>query len=301
MFYKAGRRTSLFNINSPIKFLISLTVGFSLFTVLFDNLFTTFFGSYSPFVIFGLSLAGIKHFFYWQFITHHFIYPFQDGLSFSFLLYLAFNAYTLWFIGNAIVEKKGVKQFFTLYLLNALIAGVAAFTMQSILNSPLIFAGNSPAIYSLLIAWVMLNPFAHVRLFLLFPLGAKALIAGVIALSVLVDLSRGDFINFGADLASILFTYFYALLAWKAHGPFESLHGFERRMMNGFFKRREKDSLKGFYQTKIYDYKTGKAILGDEAFVDAALSKISQHGKKSLSFRERWRLSRISKRKKNKQ
>jgi hypothetical protein len=52
------------------------------------------------------------------------------------------------------------------------------------------------------------------------------------------------------------------------------------------------------YDSKIFDFKTGKAILNDEAFMDACLKKISEYGREGLTFRERWRMRRISKRKK---
>ena len=64
-------------------------------------------------------------------------------------------------------------------------------------------------------------------------------------------------------------------------------------------KRKRIDPSYVFAKAKIYDFKTGQAILNDEEFMDAMLSKISMYGQSSLSFRrEHFRLKRILKEKK---
>lgn len=49
---------------------------------------------------------------------------------------------------------------------------------------------------------------------------------------------------------------------------------------------------------KIYDFKTGRIVLDDDSFMDACLAKIADTGRDSLSWREKFRMKRISKRKK---
>ena len=99
----------------------------------------------------------------------------------------------------------------------------------------------------------------------------------------------------------MLYGYFYSLLFWEILSPFQCLHTMEKRVI--YFKRKMCHRYKKVgdievIPSKIYDFKTGKAIIQDDKFMDACLEKISRRGKGSLNMHERFRMWRISKKKK---
>lgn len=276
-------------------------VGLSLFCALFDTWFPHW-NLPTPQALLSLSLWGLKHGFVWQFFTHFFISPQTNGLSLSFILYLLFNMYFLWVVGSSVLERHGVKHFLILYLGGGVFSG--AITSLALLKSSSLIpiAGVNPALYALLTAWMMLLPEVQILLFFTIPIKIKWLIVGILGINLCVDLSQGNLVHFILYLTSIGFGYLYALCVWKIHGPFPRLHAFEKILINLGRKATHTFTYTSTYHppkgSKIYDFRTGKALLSDEEFLDACLSKIATEGKESLTFHERWKMRRISKRKK---
>ncbi|HSW86394.1 MAG TPA: rhomboid family intramembrane serine protease [Rhabdochlamydiaceae bacterium] len=302
MSYTPGFRQRLSATPKTLKMILFSTLAISLVSALCDKLFPYFFGILNPFQILALSEWGIDHCFLWQFFSYLFISPVAGGLSFSLLLSMAFNAYLLWIIGNAIIEKKGALHFLALYFLSGIFTGVCVYWLQSALHFSIPFGGNTSALYSLLIAWIMLYPNLELLLFLTLPIKAKWLTIGLLGSNLLIDLSMGNWLNALALCTAITASYLYCIFVWKVRSPFVFLQPLERILSFPSSKRADKSSTSfEFTNAKIFDFKTGKAILNDEEFMDAMLSKIAMHGKTSLSFRERFRLKWISKRKNTRQ
>jgi membrane associated rhomboid family serine protease len=248
--------------------------------------------------ILGLSSWGIKNYFFWQFISYLFVSPVTYGISFSFLITIAFNAYLLWIIGNMVMERKGIGHFFTVYFGTGIAAGLIVSWLQFVSGSPTVFSGSSAALYGILMTWLMLHPNAEMLLFLTIPFKAKWLVVGLIGANLLIDLSIGDWLNACAYLTAAIVSYFYCVLVWNCKGPFTSLSKLERALIacTRFFRKTPPSF--PYPQAKIYDFKTGQAILKDEEFMDAMLTKISLYGESSLTWKEKWRMKRISKNKK---
>jgi len=258
-----------------LKYLIYFTLLISLFTAVTNHIIPYYLGWISPEQILSLSIWGIDHWYLWQFITYLFIQPIPNGISLSFLLSLAFNAYILWVIGVALIEKKGMRHFFTLYLLGGAFSGLIIYAFQSVTQSPLFFSGNSAALYSVLIAWLVLFPRAEFLLFAVVPIRASWLILGVLSVNILIDLSTGDLARVLAYLSAAGFGFTYS-----------------RYLLN------KKEATPLYVRTKKFDFKTGKPILNDHEFMDEMLTKIALKGRSSLSWKERWRLFRIRKKRK---
>jgi predicted AAA+ superfamily ATPase len=94
--------------------------------------------------------------------------------------------------------------------------------------------------------------------------------------------------------------YFFATLALEAPSP---LHWTAR--VDGFFidigrsvraRRQHAQRVResGYESAKIFDIKTGEAVIGDSEFMDAMLEKISKYGEDALSRKERKRMDMIS-------
>jgi membrane associated rhomboid family serine protease len=289
------RNTHTGGMLPAIKWIILTTVGLSLFGALFEVLFPRV-GIPNPLQLFGLSVWGIKHLCLWQFVTHFFIAPSAGGITFGFLFNLFFSLYMLYMVGSLVANTKGAKDFLAIYLGSGIISGIIAFIMlsQAGVNAPI--AGTTSALYGLMTAWMMLNPEAQILILFAFPLRVKWLIAGILGISFLIDLSHGNLLNCLMLAGGVTFSYLFCVMRWKIHSPYKFLQGFE----NWILSTSRKTKKRVYVDAKIYDFKTGDAILDDESFVDACLKKISAEGRKSLSLREKWRLRRISKRTKKK-
>ncbi|GAB5411002.1 MAG: hypothetical protein ChlgKO_01160 [Chlamydiales bacterium] len=204
----------------------------------------------------------------------------------------------LLFIGKMIIEMRGLKHFYTLFFGSALISGTVAMTILYFFPTMAHVAGASSVISALLVSWLFLFPDAQVLLFLMIPAKTKWLIPGFLAFQALQDFSEGNFLIFTTSASALLFAYLYNVMAFRMHSPYLSLHGFERLLLKIKRPQRNLPTAEVFAEkSKIYDFKTGKAVVEDEAFMDACLAKISQHGKKSLTFWERVRLRKISRKK----
>lgn len=284
----------------PLKLLVLITFFISLFTALFNNFFPHYFGTPNLEQLLGLSSWGIHRLFFWQFISYFFIHPVPHGLSFSFLISLGFSLYLVWVVGTSIYERRGLSSFFSLYFSSGIFVGLILFFFQNLFQTQIIFANNTPTLYAILIAWIMLYPEAQLLVLLALPIKARWLILIILSANLLIDLSVGQWLNALAYSSGALFGYLYSLLFWKTKGPFPAFHPFEEKLIK-FMGGTQIDKAFPHSRTKIYDFKTGKAIIKDEDFLEEMLSKISLYGKNSLTWRERLRLRSITKkRRKNK-
>ena len=158
-------------------------------------------------------------------------------------------------------------------------------------------AGAACAVYGLLIVWTMLNPDSQMLLFLTIPVQTRYLVVILLGLNLILDLSGGSYLTAASNVLGAAFGYLYALLAWELKGPFPFSQRFDGAMNRlGRRLRRRSPPPSSYAHSKIYDFKTGETVVDDAHFMDAMLNKISEKGEKSLSWRERRRMRRISRR-----
>ncbi|MDN3508786.1 MAG: rhomboid family intramembrane serine protease [Candidatus Neptunochlamydia sp.] len=284
-----------------VKWTIFVTLVVSFFSLVSNALFTQVFHIPSPQYLFSLTTWGVHKFFIWQFLSYLFLQPISSsGISMTLILHVFFDIYLLWAIGSAIVQARGEKHFIGLYFGGALLVGIIAYLSLLFFDSPLPFAGGTTSIYILLIGWTFLFPEAMIMLFLLIPVRAKWLVFGLIGVKLFLDFSNGNFLSFFVTSGAMLYGYLYSVLVWDSLSPFRRLHSIEKKLI--YLKR------KWFYRfrkvvdievqlSKVYNFKTGKAIIQDDDFMDACLDKISKKGKNSLTICERFRMWRISRKK----
>lgn len=258
-------------IHRLLKYFVAAIVGLSLLSGLPFIL-----GSAHLTSLMVLSLWGVNHLLLWQPLTYMFVYPATQGLHAAFLITLAFNMFMLWRLGLLISFHKGLKHFLAIFLGAGLFAGLIALAYLFLTGATAIFAGTTPAIFALLMATIIVFPDMEIMLFLTFPMKARRMVLVVLAAILLIDLSNGFFLNFFADFAGMAFGYLYATYFFTS---------------NRRYNHAELYDVSG---RKVYDFKTGRKILGDQAFLDACLAKISREGRSSLTLTERLRLWRIS-------
>ena len=279
-----------------IKYFIFATCILSILSGICNQIFP----SLLPFLLIQLCLTvkGITSGYIWQLLTHQFIYPAFGGIQPFFIINLALSMLILWRIGTAVCLHKGTKHFAALYLLSGLASGIAAFFTLQHLGSSHFFCGSSAAGFGLLTAAILLYPKMELMLFLTIPVKAKWLILAILSSILLIDFSNGSYLSFFTNLSSFITGYLYAVIAWRIHSPFTTLHGVEKILLalTKFTEKAPQNSSLYSYakKSKIYDFHTGNILLDDETFIDACLEKISTEGRQSLTLREKFRLWKIN-------
>jgi hypothetical protein len=147
----------------------------------------------------------------------------------------------------------------------------------------------------------MLHPEAELLLFFVVPILARWMVAGILGMSLLIAISQGHWTAFIYYFIGAAVGYVYAVTVWGWRGPYAFCHPYDRILASWGEKVRAawpfgrvEEASSG---AKIFDFRTGRAVLRDDEFMDAMLDKISKRGKGALSWRERWRMYRISQRK----
>ena len=225
--------------------------------------------------------------------------PSFGGLNPIFLLNLVLVFFGVWKISNTIVTYKGHSHFLALFLGSGLVASMSALPLISH-NDHLILAGPSPAIFAMMIALMFLYSELQIMLLITTSLKFKWIIICILGSILLIDLSNRSFVSFVANISGLIYGYLFSVIVWKLNGPFTFLHRLENLLIRTrAIVSRDKETLESYasQDSKIYDFKTGRKILADEEFVDACLSKITKEGKNSLTFFEKHRLSKISRKK----
>ncbi len=286
-----------------LTWLISATVGISVVAGLLDRFFTGYLGVISPHWLFGLSWGGVQSFFLWQPFTYMFLHHGMGGLSLGFIIEVFFHMYLLYAMGSAVFSHLQTRGFLTAYFGSGIAAGFASLLVTWLSGYQTLLVGAGTALFGIITIWAMLFPTMEIMLFFAIRCTARILLVAFLGITLLIDLSQGDLVGMATYLVGALTGYLYGVIAWDLRGPFPQTHAVDAAMANltrGVHSRSQatQDMMANVYQkAKVFDFKTGEAILDDEEFMDIMLTKISKYGEKSLSRQERKRMRQISKKK----
>jgi membrane associated rhomboid family serine protease len=237
----------------------------------------------------ALSPASLSRGFYWTLLTYPFSYPAYNLLDLVFRL--GIDLLLLWVFGVPVINRIASKHFLTLFFGGTLAGGLAATAVMYGLHSPFL-NGLSPALMAIYTAWAILHAKETSRLSpARFPWIVGLLIGG----ALLLDLMARHWANFFANFASVLFGYFFCIIAEKAVSTIRPL----RPLEHGIHKAIERlhTRKKTPADPKVIDFKTGKPLLDDDQFMDAMLARISLYGEEVLSPQEKNRMRVISEKK----
>lgn len=282
---------------SAIKNLIVIITILSLLSGVIDKIFPNFFQLPNLIKLLSLQIDSFSSFKIWQFVTHMFFYPAGHGIHIFYLINLLFGMMILNRVGTAIEATKGTLAFIKFFLFCGVVSGLAAFCTISHFSIPAYYASPSNAIYCLMLSLVFLFPHMDLMIFFSSPVKGKTLIPALISLLLLMSLSTGDYVNFFSLGTSAIFSYLYIVFFWNLKSPYPFMQKFESSLIalsQGKFKSMLKFVQLDKYakSNTIVDFKTGKAIMSEENFINACLDKIAQEGKSSLTYYERYRLYR---------
>ena len=224
----------------------------------------------------------------WRFVT----YMFLHGGGF----HLLFNMLWLWWMGRAVEEGLGPRTFAVIFF-GAGIGGAFFHMALSFLYGSSLVIGASGAVFGVMVAFAYMYPTMPIMLFLLPPIEARYVVAGLIVLDVLFlgDADRvARLVHLGgAGIGYILVKAHYnGVDLSKFVRPIEKIWNPE---LSGFSKKnKEKKKQKNRNMYSVSDVE----ILDEEEVsdLDDILEKISKHGYDALTKEEKKKLFDLSKR-----
>jgi membrane associated rhomboid family serine protease len=220
----------------------------------------------------------------WRAVTYMFLH---GGV-----FHLVFNMLWLWWLGRHVEESMGPRSFSVIYfgaglggaLFNVLVAPILGFT-------PVI--GASGAVYGIMVAFAMLYPTMPIMLILLPPIQARYVVAGLIAIDVLL-LGSSDGTARIVHLAGAGIGY----LLMKAHAGGQDLsqwmlpvEQFWYRLKGVYQKQKSRPKNKNMYSVSDVEIVDET----EQSELDEILEKISEKGYDGLTKEEKKKLFELSK------
>jgi membrane associated rhomboid family serine protease len=226
----------------------------------------------------SVSSETLKHpWLWWQFLTYGFVHSPQ-------FMHVFFNMLQLWFLGMAVEQIYGSREFLRIYLV-MLLLGSIAYVLGTLVTEPAKnyrLLGASGAVSGVVILFVLNMPHATLMLFPI-PIPIKAWIIGVLLVvgNLLGSIAQAGNVAYGVHLTGILFAFLYFQQRWNLGRFLEKLFGVLKFRSRPRFRIHDPDNEK----TEAQDL---------SAEVDRILEKISHEGESSLSRKERRTLETAS-------
>ncbi len=273
---------------ASIRWILLLMLASSMFWIICSKIFPLFSFSYLL-PVFSLSQSALAKGYLWQLITYPFTQPVLGSVSFNYLIDLGFKLYITWVFGSSLAQSRGETSFLRLFFSGIIVTGLLTACAMYLTGSFVPLMGAHSALYTILIAWMLLNPYAKIYVFFTIPLSVTLAILSVWGINLFLSLLDGHMTHFVAYLVAGVYGYMYAIRYYQGRSPFRYLRSFECFLQDFQWKRVKRK--KG----AVYDFKTGKPISEEEAFMDAMLEKIATKGKESLTKEEIKKMDEISK------
>jgi membrane associated rhomboid family serine protease len=204
--------------------------------------------------------------------------------------HLVFNMLWLWWMGRVVEETLGPRVFTVIYFG----AGIGGALINLALTS--IWVGNltigaSGAVFGIMVAFAMLYPTAPIMLFLLPPIEARWVVAGLIAFDLIMQTS-----GTGGNTARLVHLG-GAFMGWALLKLYYRGYDYDRwlRGLQSMFKSGKQDNSKVHNRNmrSVSDAIIVEDV--DQSELDRILDKISQHGYDGLSADEKKKLFELSK------
>ena len=149
-----------------IKKLLLITTILSLLSAIATGFFNTQLGIAGPEQWLTLSWWGMSRYLWWQPISYLFVQAAgRDGITFGWIVSLAFNMIILWTLGSELSDRVGKKSFLKFYFTTGILSGLLTFLLMPIFGSYGTISGASPAILAIITVWTLLHPENELLLF----------------------------------------------------------------------------------------------------------------------------------------
>jgi membrane associated rhomboid family serine protease len=152
---------------------------------------------------FALSKTGLAHGYLWQLVTYQFMH--------AGWLHLFFNSWAIFVFGTELESVLGGRKFLALMFSSGIVGGVVQVAMAAIapgmFDGPVV--GASAGAFGLVAAYAALFPERELVLFFVFPLAAKWLLFGCVAVAFFGVLFPKDHVANAAHLGGMAMGWFF--------------------------------------------------------------------------------------------
>jgi membrane associated rhomboid family serine protease len=219
----------------------------------------------------------------WRAVTYMFLH---GGV-----FHLVFNLLWLWWLGRSVEETLGPRSFTAIFMGAGIGGALLDIIFAQFLGINYVI-GASGAVYGIMVAFAMLYPTMPIMLILLPPIQARYLVAGLIAIDVLL-LGSSDGTARIVHLGGAGIGY----LMMKAHTRGHDLSQWILPIEQFWYR------LRGMYQKQpsqpknknMHSVSDVEIIEEDQSELDAILEKISEKGYDGLTQEEKKKLFELSK------
>jgi len=262
---------------SPVKVLLV-----TLITLFFIQCILQVWFNYSVTRNFGLSLSGLQNGAFWQLITYQFLH------SAPWPFHILGNCIAIYFLGSAMHEVLGKKDFYKLFFGAGTLGGIlqiAATFLPGHVDMPVV--GASAGVFGLMGAFATMFPEKELTMwfyFLPIQIRAKHLFWGAFGLSLFGTLFPYSYVADGAHLGGLLTGFAFVRLRLHERGFFSLFRS--RRTEpdpaeHTLYRERSRKSAAKTVKTEEFS----EDFISKE--VDPILDKISSKGIHSLTDQER--------------
>ena len=256
----------------------------------------------APFSFEGVSLSGLL-------LRLFALWPWADGflpwqpLSYMFFhgsfFHLLFNMLGLWMFGMELENIWGSRKFLVYYLLGGVAGGLAHLLVGWLMGQTGPTIGASGAVFGVLTAFGILFPNRPIYLYFFFPVKAKYLVAGYIALELFYGITgTTDGVAHVAHLGGALLGALVTLGEMNVIPVRSWWAGLRPQAPAGRLRRTASPETE-VRDARFHDIRPGRGAGREEEItqeaVDAILDKISAGGYQSLTEQEKRILTEASK------
>lgn len=217
----------------------------------------------------------------WRIITYGFLHG-------DFMHFL-FNMLWLWWMGRAVEDTIGPRSFLTIYF-SALVAGALFHFSSAFIFDYSLVIGASAAVNGIMVAFAVLFPRTPIMLFLLPPIEARYLVAGLVAIDILL-LNSGSSVAHFAHIGGASVGYLLTKVHQNGTDLSKVIRYFE--YLFGRLKPSPSSKPKNKNMHIVKDVEIVEEV--DQTELDEILEKISKNGYDALTKEEKQKLFELSK------
>ncbi len=227
-----------------------------------------------------LSTDAVSHGQFWRLLTYSFLHA-PDSFY-----HILFNMWALWLFGSEIEELYGPKEFLAIYLISAVMGGLAFQAQGMVRGVPMFALGASGAVTAVMVLFACHFPQRIIYLFFVLPVPSWLLVVIFVGLDAFQLLGRTHTdVAVAVHLGGAAFAFLYYKYQWRITSLWQGMQSWRRE--------RSRPNLRVYHPDDDLAVPVASGVASadlDEhldAKLDAVLEKLSRHGRESLTEKER--------------
>lgn len=220
----------------------------------------------------------------WRLLTYQFLH--------AHVFHILFNMLWLWWMGRPVEEHMGSQNFWAIYLASGIGGALLSVLVSPVFGSSLTI-GASGAVFGIMVAFAMLYPTAPIMMFLLPPIEARWMVAGLVFLDVIFITNNDNtarVVHLGGAAIGYLMMKYYSF-GTDFSGWIRPVQTFFGNMTSVFGKKVRRNS----NMRIVEDAEVIEEV--EQSELDRILDKISKKGYDGLNADEKKILFELSKKK----